>query len=515
MNQKIISGPDPGQSFIHFILFEKKNRSYLLVAGAATVVQFIVFKLLYPYPDFFSDSWSYISAASANLDINIWPIGYSKFLMAFHSLTHSDIAVVAFQYFFLEFSTLYLFFTLLYFYTPSRTTKNILFIFLFFNPLFLYLSNYINSDPLFAGLSLCWIGELLWIVNRPRPYHILSQAILLFLAFTVRHNALYYPFVAAIAFAISRERLWVKLAGAASGFVLAGLFVIHEQDAAYQMYGLKQFSPMSGWLLANNALYIRGQIHVDSSQLPSAETKELDRLSRKFYSDQPSDFHEYLAAYVANFFIREPSAPLKQYFSQHYRPKDNHENVKAWGQASVVFSEYGKYLIKNYPIAFTRYFILLNTKNYFFPPLEKLEVYNLGEDDVPANVQDWFDFKTPNVSAISKDMQASILSPFPYLFFFANVLFIGSLIWLFAKGQYHLMARELRTGLFLVSGFLIANFCFCVFTTIIVLRYQFFPLIITLAFPLLLIEYLDKKETENKKVVSPGTDSVNLELSQA
>ncbi len=103
-------------SLLNFILKEKSNRKLLVTAGIATLLQFTVFKFLYPYPDFFSDSYSYIYAASANLDINIWPIGYSKFLYIFHELTHSSLALVAFQYFFLEISCLFLFFTILYLY---------------------------------------------------------------------------------------------------------------------------------------------------------------------------------------------------------------------------------------------------------------------------------------------------------------------------------------------------------------------------------------------------------------
>jgi hypothetical protein len=49
------------------------------------------------------------------LDANIWPIGYSKFLLFFHKLTHSALALVAFQYYFWELSLLYFYFTVHYF----------------------------------------------------------------------------------------------------------------------------------------------------------------------------------------------------------------------------------------------------------------------------------------------------------------------------------------------------------------------------------------------------------------
>jgi len=119
-------------SFLRSIVQIRDHRKYLFLGLGVSIVSFILFKLLYPYPDFFSDSYSYLEAAYFNQDIAIWPIGYSKFLWAFHYLTHSDTAFVAFQYFFLQISALYLFFSILYLYQPSEVTKKLLFAFLFF-----------------------------------------------------------------------------------------------------------------------------------------------------------------------------------------------------------------------------------------------------------------------------------------------------------------------------------------------------------------------------------------------
>src|SRR6266567_1792206 len=83
------------KSFWEYIYGE--NKIYSLLMLFLMVCQFIVFKLLYPFPDFFSDSYSYLFAAYAHLDTNIWPIGYSKFLSLFHYFTHSAIALNFFQ----------------------------------------------------------------------------------------------------------------------------------------------------------------------------------------------------------------------------------------------------------------------------------------------------------------------------------------------------------------------------------------------------------------------------------
>jgi len=481
--------------FIDFIVKDFQNKRYLLIALASTLIEFVIFKLLYPFPDFFSDSYSYIYAAYMNLDINIWPIGYSKFLRIFHFITHSDTILVAFQYFFLELSCLYFFFTIVWFYQPGKISKNILFVFLFFNPLFLYISNYVNSDPLFAALSVFWFTELMWIIQRPKLYHIFTQAILLLLAFTIRHNAMCYPLIGALAFALSRQHLWRKVAGILLGVALIIDFVSFERNAAYKMYGEKQFSPMSGWLLANNALYMYGHLQVDNKKLPTLETRELDTLAKYFYRRAIPGFDQYLTDYVANFFMRQPESPLKRYVRHHYKAKSDYDFIIAWGKASVVFGDFGKWLIKHYPVEFARYFLLRNTKNYFLPPLEKLKVYNLGKDTVDPIAALWFDYKTTKVNTISKELQRSILYIFPIVFSLLNFYWMGGIILLFVQKKIQLLEISTVKNLMLSGAFLVFNMLFCITTTIIVLRYEFFPMIICLTLSVMLLENLNKKDT--------------------
>jgi hypothetical protein len=105
------------KSFFTYLYVE--NKIYNLLIISLTIIQFILFKLLYPFPDFFSDSYSYIEGAYQHLDVNIWPIGYSKFLLAFHWFTHSALALNFFQYLFLELAALYFYHTVVYFYATG------------------------------------------------------------------------------------------------------------------------------------------------------------------------------------------------------------------------------------------------------------------------------------------------------------------------------------------------------------------------------------------------------------
>ena len=478
-------------SFLNFILQEKVNRIYCRIALVGTLTQFVIFKLLYPFPDFFSDSYSYIFAASAHLDVSTWPIGYSKFLAAFHQLTHSDTALVAFQYILLELTAMYFYFTVLYFYRPRKGPQIIIFLFLFFNPLFLYLCNYVSSDPLFTALSLWWFTELTWIINRPRLYQVFTQGILLFLAFTIRNSAYIYPFIAVGAFLLSRQRTRVKLAGCLLGPLLILPFVLHTRMVAREMTGTAQFSLFTGWQLANNALYFRGWVSVDSTLLPTPESRELDRISKKFFLHvRPEAYRSLAVAYGGNYFIIQPEGPLKQYVAAHFRATGiDYGTIVAWGKASAVFEPYGSYLLRTYPLEFAYHFILPNIRNYFLPPLEKLERYNLGWNDVFPDAKSWFDYKSDRVTSISTGAQGVILFLFPALFLLVNLNFIvGGLHFIF-RTKYLEVEPAITRTILLVAFFLALNFCFSIFATIVVFRYEIFPMIICLAFSLFIYNY--------------------------
>ncbi|MDR3716758.1 MAG: hypothetical protein P4L51_28455 [Puia sp.] len=474
-------------AFFAFAWKKKDNRPFVLAAVAGILIQWVLFKWAYPYPDFFSDSYSYIATASRNLDISIWPIGYSKFLRAFHALTHSDTALVSFQFFFLEITALYFFTTLRYFYALSRRNSRILAIALFFNPLLLYFCNYVNSDPIFCALSLWWMTELIWILNRPRAYQVFTQALLLFLAFTVRNNAYVYPLIAGLVFLLSRAGWRFKVSGILLGPLLILPFVLYTESAAQQLTGTRQFSLFTGWMLANNALYMREYIQVSPEELQGAASPELDSLAKAFFRTVKDEdgYRENLANYPGNYFVREPRAPLKVYFARHNHYTPGMDLVKAWGKASADFAPYGKSLILHHPLAYARYFMGLNLRDYLLPPLEKLEVYNLGEDEVDASAKDWFDYPTAQVHAIDKDVQGYILYIFPVLFAVLHVFllfWIGTMLY---KGRYRALPLVTQKTLWVLGAFLLANCLFCLFATIIVLRYEVFPGIVVLSMVLL------------------------------
>jgi len=462
--------------------------------------QFFLFKFLYPFPSFFSDSNSYISAAASHLGANIWPVGYSKFLLLFHNITHSSTALTLFQYILFELIALYFYRTILFFFSPTRLSAVVLQIFLFFNPLNLFLANLISSDGPFAALSLLWLTTLIWLIYKPSFAHLIILTAVCFIAFTFRYNAMYYPIISAPIFIFSNKSLWFKLIGVLSPPLLILPFILYTSNAAKEMSGTSQFPPiLGGWQWANNALYIREYINEDSTHFPSAEISELDQLARDFYRRVPQANRE-LRSYVGNYFIREPRSPLKLYMAMHYGDDTSNYGVTAWAKSAPLFKDYGLYLIKKHPIPFATYFMIPNSKNYLIPPLEKLKVFNIGSRHISKNAAIWFDYPSQNVSAASITLQGYLLAFYPYLFFLLNVWFVFNLIVLLKN------IRGLRPNLrrhqtmLLLIVLVVLNAAFSIFANIVVFRYQIFPLYTLLLINLLAAEFIQQN---NKKLTTP------------
>jgi len=479
--------------------FFAENRVYNLTLFGLTILELFLFKLAYPYPDFFSDSYSYIAAARDQLDVNIWPIGYSRFLAFFHLLSHSGSLLVWFQYLSFFGAALYFYHTITYLYQPGKSTRTFLCLFLFFNPLFFYLANYVTSDILFISMSTLWLTQLIWLVHRPRIYQGFILSVLVFVMFTFRYNALIYPFITAGAFLVSKQKGWIKALGIVLGPLFILPFIIWSSHAAKEITGTAQFPPiLGGWQWGNNALYMRGFIKEDSSAFPTVATAELDSIARRYFN-QPSSPQDQLADYVANFFIREPEAPLKQYLDLHFHAKTNREEVVAWGKAATVFDQYGKYLIRRHPLAFCRYYLLVNSKNYFLPPLEKLEIYNLGSTRMWKTGQKWFDYQNPNMWCISNTLQGFLLAPFQYFFLALNIYYIIVLSLFIRRRGFRRILPSIRYAMLLVTLFLVLNAAFSIFANIIVIRYQIFPMLVFFTFAMLLTDLLERFSTEPQK----------------
>ena len=250
--------------------------------------------------------------------------------------------------------------------------------------------------------------------------------------------------------------------------------------------------------MGEQRLIFWGFIQEDSTAFPTPQTAELDGIARRFFS-LPYRPQDLLADEVANFFIRHPEAPLKQYMARHYKPKNDYESVAAWGKSATVFDQYGKFLIKRHPLAYARYYLLVNTKNYFIPPLEKLEIYNLGEDSMWVEGQYWLGYSSPRVRSISKELQGTILGLFPVFFLVLNIYYVIALFLFIRRDGVRKTSRTVQYSIGAITLFLAINAAFSIFANIVVIRYEIFPMLVFLSFAMLLTDYIE--------ILSPGKKS--------
>ena len=485
-----------GQPFlVEYLWKNRSNRAYWIFAFAAFLLQFILFKFKYPFANYMPDSYSYLEAAYTNVDVNMWPVAYSKFLRLVSVFTHSDKIVVGIQYFFMQGSALLFLFSLLYWLKPGRAVRNILFAFFLFNPLPLYIANYISADALFIGLSLLWVTSLVWIIFRPRPYWIVLQAVLLLACFTVRYNAIYYPLIAALAFLLARKDWRYKVSGIALSAAVVLASILYTSQKMKDTTGQRQFSAFGGWQLANNALYMyehipakeRGPIPAQFAKLETMVRQHMDTLRKvKFTHDDSVNTY---------FYLWSGRGPLIQYLEREYKAKKDSTTpyFKRWASEGPLYAQYAMYLIKKYPLQFAENFLLPNAVKYAVPPTEFLGTYNMGGDSVKKLAKDWFNYKSQKVKDHNKkDAQIGATEWYPIFAAMVNILLIMGLIGMVFLNAIKWKEYGLPQLLGLVVLLWILNSGFSIFASPVVLRYQAFPILIFFTVAAILMERIYK-----------------------
>ena len=500
--------------FRGFLLEDGWNYTFLWIAGIAIVLQFIIFKYFYPQAGFINgDSFNYLETAYHNLAINTYPVGYSNFLRLFSVFTYSDTALVACQYLLLEFAGLFLIFTLFYFYKPRKWVKVISFIFISFNPVWLYLANYVSSDALFVSLSIVWFTVLLWLLERSGAKLILLQVGLLFFLFTIRYNALYYPVVAAIALLLTRNRWYFKITGILGSFLVIGFFIWHTSNLYQRETGVRIFSPFSGWQLANNAMYAYRFVDIAARKEAPARFKTLDDDVRHYFDTTRDLRKNPQEAFLANtFYMWDPRSPLQLYMTHRGKGVPlQARSVKTWASVAPLYEEYGKWLIKSYPREFAAYYLWPNFLKYYAPNVEFLNTYNMGRDTVARMGRIWFRYADNKVRTRTKDLKVRALDFYPILSGALNIVFLFAyLSFLFLNG--FKMNRGISKALGLTGCLWMINFCFSVFASPVALRFQLFPVTVSFVFSLFLLEFVMRSAFAPK--VTPNKASGTIPFSK-
>jgi hypothetical protein len=478
-------------SFKDFLFKYRRNRIILFGATAAIVIQFAIFKYLYPYASYIhGDSFSYIGAAYNNFSISTYPIGYSKFLRLFSVFAMPDYILVAFQYLFIQFSVLFLLFTIFYFYNIGKVVQTVLICFMVFNPLFLHLGNLVSSDGFFLALSCNWFALLLWVVHKPSTKIMIWHGLILLMAFTVRYNAIIYPLIAGVAFGFSKISKQKRLLGFGLGLFLCGLFV------GFNMYQYKrltrhwQFSPFSGWLRANNAMYAYRYVDAKERKPVPIKFKLLDKMITQFFdSTRDTKIFPTEKIMASTFYMWSPAMPLMKYRNSFFKKDTLVTEFKKWAIMGPIYGEYGNYIIKKYPWHFARYFLWPNANKYYAPSVEFLESYNSGKDDVLPLAQKWFGYKTLKVKTRMNDKEVWILNFYPILSGIINVfMFFLLIFYLSLKGwKYNV---DFKKGICLGASLWLLNAVFTISVSSAALRFQSFPIILTTIFVASLVDWM-------------------------
>lgn len=468
-------------TFKDFLFKDKSNRITLWIVLGLIIIHFFVFKYFYPFASYIhGDSFSYIKAADENLSINTYLIGYSKFLRLVSVFTRSDTVLVAIQYLLVQSSALLFIYSLFYFYSTTKPIKLILICFFVFNPLLLHLANLVSSDCTFLSLSLIWFAFLLWILHRPTNWLILGHAVVLFICFTLRYNALLYPFISAAVFLLAKMPILKKITGITMGLTFCALFVAFTMTQYKQITGFSQYSPFSGWQLANNAMYAYRFIDSSDRKPVPDKFKMLDNNIRLYFDSTKKDLGRFRteAVLAGTYYMWSGSMPLQNYRSRLFKGDTISSEFKKWASMGPLYKEYGILIIKKYPKHFFRYFVLPNASKYYAPPIEFLQAYNSGKSTVNTSAIKWFNLKSPNVNTRSKTLKVSILNFYPIFSGIINLLMLFLFTtWLFAKKEH--LQNSNHKFLMIAGLFWLANATFTILASSAALRFQSFPILFT------------------------------------
>lgn len=476
-----------------FLTYVKSQKRLLAIFIPLMLLEFIGFKLLYPKVNFIIDSYSYIDAAAHNLNINIWPVAYAKFLRLVSVFTHSDLVVAIIQFAVIEASILYFYFTIAYFLKPSKPARLIALTLMVVNPAILSISNYILSDSLFTAGTLTWFTLMIWLLLRPRPAQAYGAAVLLAALFMLRYYAIFYPILALPVLLLAKIPVRPKVGSIAlTTFLFAG-FIWHSSNQYQKLIGRREFSAFSGWQIAENALIMYRKVPADirSQDQPPKNLMALHRLVLT-QLDTFSHLKYRPDTGIQFYYMWNDRSPLRLYMRDRYEHDSTTPYFKRWASVSDDFRRYGSFLVKRHPWDYIKYYMTMGLYWYIVPTDEALKQYNNGRDSVTAEVKDWFDYDSRRVKSASKNIYT--LSYFPIVTACLSSLSVICLIGFFAFGFYKNTSTNLiKTGLLFASYWLL-NLAFSSISAPQMLRYQLPTMLLSIGIGAVVLDAIYQSE---------------------
>jgi len=485
--------------FKQWLLQDRENNLLLKLCIVVIILLFAGFKFLYPFPNFMPpDSESYVDAAVNNQLINLWAIGYSKFLRLFSCFTSSHVALVWFQYLLLQTSVLYFLFSIRYLLSPDKWLFRVFLGISVFNPLLPHISNFVSSDVLFTALSLLWFTQLFWILYQPNRRLLIWHAIVLLLAFMVRYNSFFYPCISIVVILLTHLHMRIKLLSITLIIILLVAFTGSTICQYYKDTGTLQYSVFGGWLIGSNALYGYAHAQPDPPERLPARFQALHRIVNK-HMDSIRHLPVRPDAEVAIYYFWNFQSPLWVYMNKKWEKDTAAGYFKRWASVAPLYADYGSYLITRHPGLFLRYYVWPNFVKYYAPPAKFMGSYNLGNETVVPLIAQWFGWKSNRIYDYFRNKEIIIVEPFSIISAVVNLLFITCFITFVYLGELRRCSPLSRKILLLTLVVWFGNMVFSVLSAPIELRYQLFPLIITIIFLGLLLYPLLTASRDSEK----------------
>lgn len=481
---------------------DRENRRLLGFSALVIVMQFVWFKIEMPYPNFVQDTYTYLQAAVNNDFIGKLPIGYSKYLQLQGLFSRSTLLPVLIQYLFLQAAILYFFLTVRWLLGPGKWLLRGLVAFTVLNPLLLKVSNLLTADALFAGFSLVWFTQLLWLLYKPGTRLLVIHAFVLWFAFMLREVGLYYPIITITVIVLAPLRARLKLAHTLFIVLLFALWAGATQYAYHKQTDTVQLSAARGWQRANNVLYAYAHEPQDTGKNVEYQFRKIQALvnhqdSMKYRKHGPDES-------IGNYYIEDKGSPLHKYKRSDSSKPTVKGTTNRWLLMGPLYSKYADWLMKQHRRAYFRYFILPNTKNYFVPEPEYTGYYfPFGiTDSVAVN---WFHIPSNRLYTYQADKRISIVNYIPGLMATSSLVFLLGFIAFGILGGLTKMNSFTKRVLLLAMVTMVGHVIISVMLMPVVLRQQVFPFIVACTFGTLFVVSLVQESRKVSRDTSVGS----------
>ena len=300
------------EGFVAYLANQKKS---LAIWFSVVLIQGALLNFLFPYPDFFSDSYTYVQDAITDLGLSFRPQGYPDYLIHLHRILPSAGFAVFIQYLLFVLSSLLCVLSCGYLFGLSHRKTNWLLAAVLLNPMLVFTSNLVSSDSLFCSLTVFWFTSLLWMIRKAGWANVVIHAILLVACLHVRYTALFYIFVSAITFIVAGGKPSIKIMGILASVLVIWTYINRQEDKTEKLVNERVFSAFSNWQIANNVLCYYKKIDVQGSDMPSKEDSIINYAVKRFIDTIYTDGH------LGTQYMWDKRSPLKRYVVMRARPR--------------------------------------------------------------------------------------------------------------------------------------------------------------------------------------------------